>query len=66
MLRYVGLNGADLRGAHFEEADFFQVNFEGAKMSAVNFKNANLMGAINLTAEQLSQVKTLYGARLDL
>ncbi len=54
------LQHAELTGAHLDEADF-----EGAELSDANLEQAVLSGADNLTVEQLAQVRTLFGAKLD-
>lgn len=64
------LQGADLRKAHLEGAKLRWANLQGAKLWWANLEGADLtgahlQGALNLTAEQLIQAKTLYGARLD-
>ncbi|MCH8028305.1 MAG: pentapeptide repeat-containing protein [Candidatus Dadabacteria bacterium] len=74
------LEGANLEGANLQNANLSGVNMSGAnlwgaKLQGANFdaailKDANLSytklkGAKNLTAEQLSKVKTLYLAKLD-
>jgi uncharacterized protein YjbI with pentapeptide repeats len=49
-----------LKGAHLEWS-----NLEGANLSEANLEGAYLEGAENLTINQLSEVKTLYNAKLD-
>lgn len=53
-------SGADLTDSDLREADLSRAVFSGALL-----KGADLTGALNLTPEQLSRAKTLYGARLD-
>ena len=54
------LGGADLSGAWLSGA-----NLSGAWLGGANLSGANLRGALDLTLEQLSKVKTLYKAKLD-
>lgn len=54
------LRGAFLWGANLQEANFWDANLRGA-----NLQETNLQGAKHLTVEQLSEVETLYGAKLD-
>jgi hypothetical protein len=79
-LSYANLQGADLSGANLHSADLYETNLRGTILWHANFQgadltNAKLQGAylwgatlqeaINLTVEQLSEVKTLYEAELD-
>ena len=52
-------------GANLERANLNDANLERANLERANLISANLEGAINLTIEQLSKVKTLYKAKLD-
>jgi uncharacterized protein YjbI with pentapeptide repeats len=54
------LNNANFTKANLNGADLFDAYLDGAYLDG-----ANLEGAINLTIEQLSNVKTLYKAKLD-
>ena len=64
------LRGAVLREAHLEGVNFDAARLEKASLPETHLERANLHeahleGAENLTVEQLSTVKTLYGAELD-
>ncbi|MFQ5710055.1 MAG: pentapeptide repeat-containing protein, partial [bacterium] len=64
------LHGANLRGAELDSADLSEANLHGAKLQQASFRGAILRGtdlaqASGLTAAQLSQAKTLVGAKLD-
>jgi Pentapeptide repeats (8 copies) len=54
------LKRAYLRGAHLEMA-----NLEAADLDGADLREAYLVGARNLTVEQLATVKTLYDAHID-
>ena len=64
-LARANLKGAQLKEANFTEANLKRANLKGAVLSGANFQGANLQGA-EVSIEQLSQVKTLYQARLDV
>jgi Pentapeptide repeats (8 copies) len=74
-LERVHLTGAHLEEAHLGEAHLERAHFRGAYLEGTDleeahlkeadFWGAHLQGAKNLTVEQLSTVKTLYGAELD-
>jgi len=59
-LREANLKRADFWEAHLEEANFLDAHLEEAY-----FDGANLERTEKLTVEQLSQVRTLYLAKLD-
>jgi len=74
------LNWAYCNEAHFEEAHLEEAHLEETCLKGANFKGADfkgaylggaylmeacLIGAKNLSADQLSKVKTLYNAKLD-
>jgi len=59
------LERANLNDANLERANLERANLERANLERANLISANLEGAINLTIEQLSKVKTLYKAKLD-
>ena len=78
-LRTANFSYANLQGAIFSETNLQDANFTNAKLQGAilfetnlqdaNFTNANLQGAglsgaKNLTAEQLSEAKILYKAKL--
>jgi len=75
MLAYTVLKRADLRGAHLKRAslhkaklrqvDFQTANFIEAELQEADLRQANLQNVLNLTVEQLSEVKTLFEAKLD-
>ena len=74
-LEWVKLRGSSLAGANLQEAKLFRANLVGAYLHGADFKEAKLQGAdlrganltetINLTFEQLSEVFSLYQAKLD-
>ena len=64
------LQQAFLIKTNFENAFMMEADLRGAYVVGANFKNANLYkadlrGVDGLTVEQLSEVKTLYQAKLD-
>lgn len=74
------LSGASLWGSNFRSARLFHTNLQEANLSRADFSEADLKGVIlrgadlwcanlqgvkNLNAEQLSEAKTLYQAKLD-
>ena len=59
------LINANLKGADFEGADLEGANLKDANLLEANLEGANLKGAKNLKIDQLSNVKTLYNAKLD-
>ena len=59
--RVAQLRGADLRATYLQGA-----NFDAADLQEVNFRSADLRGVLNLSIEQLSVVRTLHNAELDL
>ena len=68
-LKEANLQGTDLTGANFREANLQGANLAKANLRDANLKNADFQGAdlesvLNLTLEQLSEVKTLYEAKL--
>ena len=60
------LSGADLRGACLNKADLSEADLSGADLSGADLRKANLTRVRGLTIEQISVVKTLYGAKLNL
>jgi len=54
-----------LRSITLKKANFEGANFESAYFKETNLKDADLQGALNLSDDQLSIAKTLYGAKLD-
>jgi hypothetical protein len=65
ILPYAELTEANLEGSFLSGADMEEANFEGANLNKADLEDTNLKGAINLTPDQLSNVKTLYCAKLD-
>jgi uncharacterized protein YjbI with pentapeptide repeats len=51
--------------AIFSVTNLSEANFSEAKLSDANFSGADLIQAKNLKIEQLSEVRTLYNAKLD-
>jgi hypothetical protein len=69
-LRDAHLDRAIFRGAHLHYAILDNAHLEGADfrwagLRVASFQGARLKGAKNLTVQQLSAVKSLYGAHLD-
>jgi len=65
-LRNANLSGANLRGAELSYADLSEADLSGANLSGANLNEADLSHVTGLTIEQISVVKTLYGAKLSL
>ncbi|WP_410509261.1 pentapeptide repeat-containing protein [Methanosarcina hadiensis] len=68
-LTYSDLKGANFEGANIKEANFEGANLEGADFTEVDFAEdtdsplfPGLHNKHNLTIDQLSKVKSLYGA----
>jgi hypothetical protein len=59
------LERANLEGAYLQEANLEGARLERANLEGADLEKANLKGAKNLTIDQLSNVKTLYKAKLD-
>ena len=64
------LSGANLRDTQFIGANLRKVNLQRADLTGVNLQGAdlrdgNLQGSVLKVNGQLSEVKTLYGAKLD-
>ncbi|TVM01205.1 MAG: hypothetical protein CV087_11180 [Candidatus Brocadia sp. WS118] len=59
------LKGANLRGANLEIADLTKADFSGTNLKSAYFWGTELQETLNLTLEQLSEVETLYQAKLD-
>jgi uncharacterized protein YjbI with pentapeptide repeats len=64
-LKQTNLKGVVFRVTNLEGANFEEADFEGADLKDADFSRASLIGAKNLTVDQLSKVKTLYYAKLD-
>ena len=69
-LRGANLENADLRGSDLREADLrwttlIEADLIAADLSKANLRGVDLRGIQFLTPNQLSQVKTLYQAKLD-
>ena len=58
------LEGANLREANLQWADLSGANFRGAILERTDLRGADLWGVMNLTIAQLSNVKSLYKAKL--
>ncbi len=70
-LRFSTMKGTRLGYANLQNADLRDTDLEGADLYKANLKNANLRGANlrvarSITVDQLSQVKTLHMAILDI
>lgn len=59
------LEGAKLHGVHLEGAYLNEANLKGAELNEAHIDGADLRGTLNFTLDQLSKVKTLYGAILN-
>jgi uncharacterized protein YjbI with pentapeptide repeats len=59
------LAGADLQEANLKRANLRSANLKETNLKGADFEGANLKKALNLSIEQLSEVKTLYNAKLD-
>jgi len=76
ILKGADFEGANLQGAYLEGANLQGANFMVANLQGADLKQANLEGADfscadlrnvkNLTIEQISKVKTISSAKLDL
>ncbi|MEE9553551.1 MAG: pentapeptide repeat-containing protein [candidate division Zixibacteria bacterium] len=64
-LQEANLDEADLKGADLFDGDLQGANLYRSNLQGASLVNAKLQGARNLTIEQLSEVKTLYEAKLD-
>ncbi|MBT8407853.1 MAG: pentapeptide repeat-containing protein, partial [Deltaproteobacteria bacterium] len=61
---------ANLYKVHLEKAILWRANLEGANLAKANLEaailwKAKLVGVLDLTVDQLSQARTIYGAELD-
>ncbi len=65
-LREANLSGADLSGADLMEASLNEADLSGADLSGADLRKADLTRVRGLAIEQISVVKTLYGAKLSL
>lgn len=61
----INFEGSYLQKAIFNWAKLQYADFSGANLQGASFQEANLLGAKNLTIDQLLEVKTLYEAKLD-
>jgi uncharacterized protein YjbI with pentapeptide repeats len=69
-LREADLRGAKLKDADLRAADLKEADLRGADLTETDLEEADLQGAYlrdaqGLTLQQLSEVKTLYNAKLD-
>jgi uncharacterized protein YjbI with pentapeptide repeats len=60
-LQMANLSGAKLEGVRFCNANLYGADLSGADLKGANLLNINLCYARNLTDEQLSQTKCLWG-----
>ena len=63
--RGANLQEANLQGANFQGANLQGANLQGANLQGASLQGTNLQGVHKLTTDQLSEVKTLYNAKLD-
>lgn len=59
------LEGAKLHGVHLEGAYLNGANLKEAELNEAHIDGADLRGTLDFTLDQLSKVKTLYGATLS-
>ena len=64
-LSYAYLMEADFQGARLNGAKLMGANLHGAKLRGASLEGANLEGSKNITVELLSNVNTLYTAKID-
>jgi uncharacterized protein YjbI with pentapeptide repeats len=60
------LEEANFTGAYLDGVDFTKAHLKGTNLTGAYLTEANLKGAKDLTIYQLSKVKTLYNAKLNL
>ncbi len=65
-LKGADLMDANLMDANLMDANLMEANLKGASLKGANLMDANLELAKNITIKQLSVVKTLFGALLDI
>jgi len=59
------LIGTNLSKADLSGADLSRAHLAGVKFYGANLVETNLLSTRDLSSEQLSEVKTLYGSKLD-
>ncbi len=59
------LKKANLQNAKLREVDFQRADFVEAELQEADLRRANLQNVLNLTVEQVCEVKTLFAAKLD-
>ncbi len=59
------LKKANFKGANMKEANLRCANLEGTNLKWANLEGANLRDAHNLSFDQISEVLTLQGAKLN-
>ena len=64
-LEQAHLSRSNLKNANLKQTNLKGAVFRGANLEGADFEGADLKGALNLTIDQLSEVKTLYNAELD-
>ena len=64
-LKRINLEKTNLTETNLEEADLNWAILAGANLMGTKLEKANLKGALNLSIDQLSKVRTLYNAKLD-
>lgn len=64
-LQEANLDGANLQGVNFMVCDLQGADLNNANLEGADFDHSDLRNAKNLTIEQISKVKTLYGAKLN-
>ena len=65
-LKGTNFSMANLAKSDFQQKNLQGVNFQQTNLQGVNFQEVDLRGVKNLTIKQLSKVKTLYLAELDI
>ena len=61
-MEFVDLSGADLRGAKLTRANLIGANMSEVDLTRATLYKANLRACRNLTDEQLTKTKSLWGA----
>lgn len=65
ILKEAELTSANLQKANLRSANFQEASLDNTDLREADLQNANLKEAYYLTVKQLSNVKTLYKAKLD-
>ncbi len=60
------LEGTNLKGANLKGANLQEANLKDAALYEADLQEANLYETVNLSLDQLSHVKTLHNAIIDI